>query len=372
MKVAYISTSTIPSRTANSIHVMKMCSALANIGNEVILYHPGYKDIECNVKNINSFYGVGNNFKIIKVPVTFIPGKGYLYGLSACIQAIKEKPDIIVGRNLAGLYFASFTNIPIIFEAHSPISYSGSISEYMFRRLIKRKCLQKVVLITNSLKQYFVNKYSHIETVCQVLPDAADPVPEDIKPIYLPNKGNKLQVGYIGHLYKGKGFEVIEKLAPKCMWADFHVIGGTKQDMSLIQKNKQLAKNIHIHGFKPYNEALSFRLSCDVLLLPNQYEVAAAGKGMFNISEWTSPLKLFEYMAAQKAIIASNLPVIREVLTNGVNALLCDPICVEEWEIALKKLSNDEALRISIAKNAFNDFNKNFTWNIRAEKFIKC
>ena len=68
MKIVYISNSIIPSRTANSIHVMKMCQAFADNGHEVLLLAPNYK--EQNEKGINDvfdFYGVRNSFKIKKI-----------------------------------------------------------------------------------------------------------------------------------------------------------------------------------------------------------------------------------------------------------------------------------------------------------------
>ena len=46
--------------------------------------------------------------------------------------------------------------------------------------------------------------------------------------------------------------------------------------------------------------------------------------GGTNLADWISPLKMFEYMAQGKAIVASDLPMLREVLRNGENALLCD------------------------------------------------
>ena len=70
MRIAYISNSIIPSRTANSIHIMKMCSAFVMNGNEVFLIIPDrLSETELDVTDEFDFYGVKKNFKIIKVPV---------------------------------------------------------------------------------------------------------------------------------------------------------------------------------------------------------------------------------------------------------------------------------------------------------------
>ena len=80
MKIAYISKSVIPSRAANSIHVVKMCHALADNGHEVTLLAPNIKDKdEKEISDIYKFYGVKKNFKIKKLWYPNIKGKDFLY-----------------------------------------------------------------------------------------------------------------------------------------------------------------------------------------------------------------------------------------------------------------------------------------------------
>ena len=69
MKILYISKSIIPSRTANSIHVMKMCQAFADNGHEVVLLAPNIKNkVEKRCIQISyEYYGVKKNFKIKKL-----------------------------------------------------------------------------------------------------------------------------------------------------------------------------------------------------------------------------------------------------------------------------------------------------------------
>ena len=68
MKILYISKSSIPSRTANSIHVMKMCQAFADNGHEVVLLAPDIKNrVEKGVQDLHNYYGVKKNFKIKKL-----------------------------------------------------------------------------------------------------------------------------------------------------------------------------------------------------------------------------------------------------------------------------------------------------------------
>src|SRR5690554_4520557 len=126
MKLVYISSSTIPSRAANSIHVMKMCQAFSHNGHEVILLAPNEKKgLEPSVSNIFEFYGVEENFQLKKLLWTKLKGRGYIYGWLAAKLAIKYKPDLVFCRNLAGCYFTALTGQKVVFEAHAPIVDSG-------------------------------------------------------------------------------------------------------------------------------------------------------------------------------------------------------------------------------------------------------
>jgi glycosyltransferase involved in cell wall biosynthesis len=367
MKIVYLSGAALPSRTANSIHVMKMCQAFVRNGHEVVLVAPNYRDaLEPGVDDVYEFYGVDKCFEIIKLPWLPIKGRGYIYGLLAALQARGHKPDIVYCRNTPACFFAAKIDLPVIFESHAPLEDSGKISEWMFNRLVLSHRLKKLVVITHALKEYYLTNNPRIKCPIQVAPDGADPVPEGIEPVDLPNKGKRLQVGYVGHLYKGKGMEVISKLAPLCPWADFNVVGGKKQD---LQKWKGLCtgiENIVFHGYVPHSESMRYIKAFDITLIPNQNHVSTHGSGNRNISKWTSPLKIFEYMAADKPIISSDLPVLREVLRHEQSALLCPPDDALEWKKALERLRDDPQLAERLANAAQDEFLKKYTWQARA------
>jgi glycosyltransferase involved in cell wall biosynthesis len=107
----------------------------------------------------------------------------------------------------------------------------------------------------------------------------------------------------------------------------------------------------------------------DVVLLPNQRKVTTSG-GKGDIGRWTSPLKAFEYMAAGKAILASDIPVLREVLEDGVNALLCEPDDIGSWLNALQKIGSQPEYRKALGLNARDIFERQYTWQARAENIV--
>jgi glycosyltransferase involved in cell wall biosynthesis len=78
-----------------------------------------------------------------------------------------------------------------------------------------------------------------------------------------------------------------------------------------------------------------------------------------------SPLKIFEYMASGRAIVASDLPVLREVLNNR-NAVLCEADNVDQWRQAIITLTEDRQLRQRLGAQARRDFDQHYSWSRRA------
>jgi Glycosyltransferase len=97
----------------------------------------------------------------------------------------------------------------------------------------------------------------------------------------------------------------------------------------------------------------------DVLVLPNPPSAIS--------TQFTSPLKLFEYMAAGRAIVASDLPSIREVVRDNDQALLVTPGRPEALAEAIEKLIEDRTLAEKVARAAYAEAPKH-TWGRRAER----
>ena len=96
-----------------------------------------------------------------------------------------------------------------------------------------------------------------------------------------------------------------------------------------------------------------------VLVLPNQASAIS--------TRFTSPLKLFEYMAAGRAIVASDLPSIREVLNDRVNALLVTPGDAHALAEAIRSLLSDRGLARRLAEAAAKAAPQ-YGWDRRAER----
>jgi len=185
------------------------------------------------------------------------------------------------------------------------------------------------------------------------------------------NQNNKrngvIGIGYIGSLYKGKGIELIAEVAKLLPNHFFNIYGGNEKEINDLKKQFPVP-NIIWHGSVPPSVISKVYNSLEICLLPNQKYIQT-GKSENNISNYTSPLKLFEYMAHGKAIIASALPSLMEVL-NGENSILVPYNQPEEWAKAITKLVTNRDLIERLGKKAKEDFENNYTWNVRAKSLI--
>ena len=361
----------IPTRCAECIVGMKNVEGLTKNGHDVTLVFPDIPEAREDASDIFAFYGIKKRFILEKVPWVPVPGRRLLAGFFAAVKAKRERVDLVYCRSLQAAFMSTLFGLPCIFENHTPVRDSGLFNEFLFKCLIRNNNLKRLVVITNALKNYYHKWYGIPDTLLKVAPDAADEA-KAVKRIEF-SKSDNLQVGYIGQLFPGKGTEIISALAERCPWAEFHLVGGVEQDLKYWKEKTKDLQNFHLHGFVPYAETFSFRQSFDVLLAPYLHQVVGydRGKSGSNLSKWMSPLKLFEYMSAGKAIIASDLPVIREVLSHKETALLCNPEDLDSWIQALQNIKDSPGLKKNLEENALKEFQEKYTWPKRAEAVLE-
>jgi glycosyltransferase involved in cell wall biosynthesis len=181
-------------------------------------------------------------------------------------------------------------------------------------------------------------------------------------------RSGRFTAGFVGRLYRGKGVELIAALAALCPWADFHIVGAAAAEAADVTGAPAPA-NVLFHGSIAHSQVAAIIAGWDVALAPYQRRVLVAD-GRTDAAPWMSPLKIFEYMAAGKAIVASDLPAIREILSDGVTALLRAPDAPESWAMALQELRArpERAAQFGLAARA--RFEAEHTWSQRARRIL--
>ncbi|GFE26953.1 glycosyltransferase family 4 protein [Streptomyces nigrescens] len=368
MRIAYLHSGSIPSVYANGVHVMRMCDAFTDAGHEVVLHAlPGTTPAD----DIHAYYGTRNRFEVRPHGQPAVPGAGKWIRARQIRADLRRRgvPDLLYGRDPFALLACSGL-APLVYETH--LLWPSRTIRAVERSLFRRPNLRRVVCVSQALADDYRAAFPELTALNTVdlvaAHDCADPVPLDGPVAPLPGRERALRIGYVGHLYPGRGTDVILGLAEQLPDADFHLVGGTTADRTHWQSRCR-QPHVYFHGHRPPAELAPFYRAFDIVLAPYQRRAYCAG-GVGEISRWVSPMKLFEYMAYGKAVIASDLPVLREALTDGVNCLLRPPGSVADWAQAVTQLAEDTALRTALGNEARRQLTERYTWRARVDRVL--
>jgi glycosyltransferase involved in cell wall biosynthesis len=366
MIIHYLSSSELPSRTANSIHVMRMCQAFAHNGHRVSLYA---KRSDPTVEDVFACYGVDRCFEIVscrRPPFRKLPGDLITATEVAKRAAMLPRPDLFFARQVYSLAAVAGLGVPMIFEAHTPPV--NILQRHVEGWVMRRPHFVRLIVISDALRIEYRRLFPWLaDSRIVVAHDAADPLEterEGSAEMSWPGRLGAFQVGYVGHLYRGRGIGLIIELARRLPAVDFHLVGGMDRDLERWKK-VPCPSNLFFHGFIAPRNLFRYYTRFDVMLAPYQQRVLGVG-GKKELSRWISPLKFFEYMAAGKAMVCSDHPVFQEILTHRGNCWLVPHADIDAWCRAIELLRTDHALRDSLGAGAQRDFYARHTWKQRA------
>ena len=382
--VLYFADTRFPIERANGVQTMATCVALAERGHTVrLVVRP---DTAVPPRDPFEFYG---HPVVPTMSVTAIPAPGYPRGrrarfLLAASHLVATEHDAVVFTRDLGL--ASFLlQVPVlrrarvVYESHglAPV-VSAELPELLgqpslapspakLRRLDRRERrvwthARAYVTLTRALADDLASRYGPRRDVFVVADGAAPP---DASPVPQRHDAAADSVaGYAGHLYPWKGVDVLLHALARTRDIRGLIVGGHPAEgdrarIEALASTLGITGRVTITGLVPPRAVPAHLAHATVLVLPN---TASA------ISErYTSPLKLFEYLWLGRPIVASNLPAIREVLTDNETALLVpagDPAALAS---ALVRLASDAALSARLGQAA-RALAPEFSWSRRAER----
>ena len=380
MKIKYIANARMPTEKAHGLQIISMCNEFAKQNIDVELIAPNrFNKIK---ESINSFYGTEIYFNIKKV---------------FCIDTIPIIKDWLprfIRIFLLWIEKVSFFLICLKFLDNNPIIYTREPEIALFLGSLKKNCvceihalpkkgkifyanlfkkLNKIITINRQIKNILIKEYDINPSKILVAHDAVDIKKFDIK-ISKEKARKKLRfslnkkiVLYTGHLYDWKGADVLAKSIDDIKDKEILLVfvGGTDKDIKSF-KNKHKSEQIRIEGRKKHDLIPFYLKAADILILPNSRKT--------NISKYyTSPLKLFEYMASKRPIIASDLPSIKEIVSKK-EVLFFKADDSKDLALNITKLLKDKKLKERLSKNAFEKV-KSYTWGKRVKEiinFIQC
>lgn len=167
-------------------------------------------------------------------------------------------------------------------------------------------------------------------------------------------------VVYTGHLYDWKGTKGLADTASTMPDFQFYFIGGTPEDVARYRKEYASFPHMSFVGHVPHDQVPLWQAAADALVLPNT--------GTQDIgAQYTSPMKLFEYMASERPIVAARLPAIAEIVTDE-SAYLFTPDDSGSLAEAIRAACTTDAS--SRATRAREDVEA-FSWNTRIKRLMR-
>ena len=378
MRLSFIANIRMPTEKAHGVAVAKMCAAFANAGVEVELLAPLRKGIVD--KNPFEYYGVRENFRIKYLPcvdflsVAWMPKIiGFLIEAVSFSSSVKKylalnPPDIIYSRDEFVLRKIAGGKRPKIFWELHAIPKKWNLYKNM------AVAVSGFVVLTVAMKKILLEKGIAAEKIL-VAPDAVDLRSFDIgkskeelrKELNLPE--NLKLITYVGRLEtmgkaKGVGDLVVAMKDVQAAYPSsaLCLVGGPKK---MIEEYRGLAEKLHLTNtvFVDYIEPMAvpaYELAADVLVMPFPWSE--------HYGYFMSPLKMFEYMAAKRPIVATELPAVREIL-NEKSAVIVKPGDPADLARGILKVLRDEEAAAYIAANAGAEVKK-YSWDKRAAKIL--
>ncbi len=378
LRVLYLADTRFPIERANGIQTFETCAALAARGHRVRLVVRA--DTHAPPRDPFAFYGAAPvaGLEVRQLALAGpAPARRARFLAAALSLAARRNADLVFTRDLGVaavlLHLPRRWRPPVVYESHGHAAVVGAAlgtllstgraaSSRKQRRLARRerhvwRHAEGYVTITGALARELAGAFGERPAVAVVPDGTRPPAP------FAPPPPGPVHVVYAGHLYPWKGVDTLVRAVALTTGVHATIVGGHPAEPDLgrvraLAADLAVADRVAFPGMVPPAAVAARLRAAHVLALPNSATAISAA--------YTSPLKLFEYLAAGRAIVASDLPAFREVIGED-EAVLVPPDEPAALAAALGRLRDDEALRQRLGRAAFALAGR-YTWAARAER----
>jgi len=381
MRFAYIDPHPVPGISPPQIQILYTVDGLARAGVEVVLITPR------PLRQADPSHILGRGIHP-KVTTHYLPnfrkrwwlpvGSSRFFYRMATRMVAGLGVDAVLTRNLkmADRLLGQAACPPLFFETHELFAQSFRENHDLSRgrnqkklaALIAREArvyagARGIFALTSTLEQDLRDEYDFL-TPTTVLPDGVDIAQVDAaagpqEPL------DERRVLYLGSLHPWKGVAVLIQAISLVPDSRLQIVGGTRERIDTLRRladNLGVTARVDLVGPVAPHRRFEYIKAAAVCALPLTRASIA--------SRYTSPLKLFEYMAARRAIVASDLPSTREVLDAGVHGVMVPPEDPEALAIAIEQLLHDRALRDRLGAAARRRV-EDYDWRQRAARIVE-
>jgi glycosyltransferase involved in cell wall biosynthesis len=372
MNIVYVADSDLPSTAANSVQILKMVGAFAELGHLVTLLAPWHRRRVRSgdeLARLRRDMGLAAPFSFHYLPFFSIRGRlRGSYFVVAATAARALSPDLVFTRNARVGAWCVRLGLDVVLESHA-VSQSPRLLRAL-RDLSASPHLRRWVFISERLRRLHAERVPLPAGRTLVAHDAVDlrgfepRLPAGEARARMGLDGSRPIVMFCGHLYPGRGAELVVDVAAARPDADFVFVGGNEQDIGRVRAHAGGAANVRFVGHRPHHEVPTWLQAADVLVMPHTSHLVVSD-GLTRTSDYASPMKLFEYMAAGRAIVATRFPSVEEVLRDGDNGLLVPPDDVNALAAGIATALASPALAARLGEAARADAARH-TWSRRA------
>jgi glycosyltransferase involved in cell wall biosynthesis len=372
MRVLYITTVDINGKAGNSTHVREFIKLFSQYCSLLTILSPTSKPLfvadNLSYKKIISF-----NIPYLRTPLFFTYGffAGFYYLLT-------NKCDLIYERNHTfgtGCLLGKIFSIPCVVEVNGwtpeEFEYKGDFLATVIKKTESNtfSLATRLITVTSNLKALIVNEYGIAENKITVVENGANT--ELFRPLDMKESRKKLNLDpnsnimcFVGNLAHWQGVEYFVRAAPLILEKEpdtfFLVVGdgNMKDELEALTYDLGINDRFDYTGNVAYEQVPYYISASDVCVVPKK-----------PLKSGYSPLKLYEYMACAKPIIASTVNGF-EILKQIDAGILIDPVNSEEFSKAAIKLLSDSDLRTKMGLRGHDYVGKNHSWNAVAEKVM--
>ncbi len=368
----YCTNARIPTEKAHGKQIMEMCSAFVNTGARLTLLLPRRNNPM--KEDPFEYYSVSKNFSIAFLwcidGLSFPFFKQIMFVLQTLTFVVRSfftlvflpSTSIVYTRDLGIACLSFFLRAPLAYEVHVPPSKKS------YRHTFALRHARWVVCISGGVRDALRDYGVPFSKMC-VAHDGVN-LSHSMQSVSKSEARQRLNLNleqkmivYTGHLYVWKGVHTLVQ-ASSLLDSTTHIwlIGGTNEEVQELKKNYSDVKNLHIVGHRPPHEIPLWTKVADVLVLPN------SGKSKIS-SLYTSPLKLFEYMASGSPMVCADLPSIREIVDESEVTFFTPDSSQDLYRAITESLSLRDDEKKERASRVYTKVTQ-YTWDCRAERII--
>ncbi len=376
--IAYISDQHYPVAKADSEQVINTVAALAGAGLDIRLVIPGdwrNRNLTpaARKQRLVDFYHVHNGFRVeelFHLPLSRLRAEKYSHGVLAPFRAKRARVDLVYTRNPLPACVAVLLGLRVVFETYRVYSRRNWLVAQCLARLSRSPKLLGIITHSPPSKASLSR--------LGVRPDKITVIHNGFNPRVFHRSLTRAQARkelgwsetgkyacYAGRLARDKGIPSLLTLARSNPDVTFVFIGKNDRNgenwIEAWARQKNLA-NVRCLSWMHQEALAPYLFASDVLLIP------PTATPLMKYRKTVLPMKLFQYLAVGRPILAPRLPDIQSVL-NDRNAILVEADNPEAAHQALRRVFSEPEWAAALARQARAD-SQAYTWENRARRII--